>query len=72
MCTFRALRDYDEIGPDGFNRHAIHHGEREFFSHANALAGLLLLVGRLREFKWLGDKHPEIFLPPAGPAPTPA
>ncbi len=74
MRTFRALRDYDEIGPDGLNRHATHHGEREFLSHANALAlaALLLLVGQPREFKWLCDKHPEIFLPPADPAPTPA
>jgi hypothetical protein len=47
--------------PDGFNRHATQHGERNFFSKANALAGLLLLVGWLREFKWLEANHPQVF-----------
>jgi hypothetical protein len=38
-----------------------HWGERKFFSKANALAGLLLLVGWLREFRWLNENHRQVF-----------
>jgi hypothetical protein len=61
VSTARALQNYGDVQPDGFNRHATQHGERNFFSKANALAGLLLLVGWLREFKWLEANHPQVF-----------
>ena len=62
MCTARALAQYDENSlPEGFNRHATNHGERACFSDANALAGMLLLVGWLREFRWFADHHPQMF-----------
>ncbi len=62
MCTAKALAQYDATSlPDGFNRHATNHGERRCFSDANALAGMLLLVGWLREFRWFADHHPEMF-----------
>ena len=68
-CTAKALAQYDEDSlPEGFNRHATHHGERACFSDANALAGMLLLVGWLREFRWFADHHPEMLRPPAGAA----
>jgi hypothetical protein len=60
-CTATALIDTEDANPNGFNRHATQHGNREFFSRANALAGVLLLVGWLREFKWLADNHPRLF-----------
>jgi hypothetical protein len=64
MCTAKALAPYDENSlPEGFNRHATNHGERAWFSDANALAGMLLLVGWLREFRWFADHHPEMFRP---------
>jgi hypothetical protein len=59
VSTARALTNYTEVDPAGFNRHATQHGERSFFSQSNALAALLLLVGWLREFKWVAEYHPE-------------
>jgi hypothetical protein len=61
VSTARALQNYGDVQPDAFNRHATQHGERRFFSKANALGGLLLLVGWLREFKWLEANHPQVF-----------
>lgn len=61
-CTARALSNYNEVSPDeGFNRHATQHGERAFFSASNALAAMLLLVGWLRELKWLVE-HPDVIV----------
>jgi hypothetical protein len=66
MCTAKALAQFDErMLPEGFNRHATQHGERACFSDANALAGILLLVGWLREFGWFAAHHPEMFRPAA-------
>jgi hypothetical protein len=62
MCTARALAQYDSGSiPVGFNRHATQHGERTCFTDANALSGMLLLIGWLREFRWFADHHPEMF-----------
>jgi hypothetical protein len=61
VSTARALQNYGDVQPAGFNRHGTQHGERQFFSKANALEGLLLLVGWLREFKWLAMNHPHVF-----------
>lgn len=53
LCSARALAKYEPgYPPETFNRHASLHGERKSYSQANALVGLLLLVGWLREFKW--------------------
>jgi hypothetical protein len=57
MCTAKGLA----MVPQGFNRHATQRGDRDAFSDANALAGLLLLSGWLREFRWFADHHPEAF-----------
>jgi len=63
MCTAKALTQFHrgDALPDGFNRHATQHGVRDCFSDANALAGMLLLVGWLREFRWFADHHPQMF-----------
>jgi hypothetical protein len=61
VATAKALTNFEAVLPDGFTRHATQHGERSFFSQSNALSGLLLLVGWLREFKWLSDNQPEVF-----------
>jgi hypothetical protein len=61
LCTARALTDTDRVAGPGFYRHPTQHGERSFFTPANSLAGLLLLVGWVRELKWLSEKHPELF-----------
>jgi hypothetical protein len=67
MCTVKALAQYrsGEPLPVGFNRHATLHGERACFSDANALSGMLLLIGWLREFRWFADHHPRMFRAPA-------
>jgi hypothetical protein len=63
-CTARALIDTEDASPEGFNRHATLHGHRSFFSDANALTGVMLLVGWIREFKWISDHHPQMFISP--------
>jgi hypothetical protein len=72
MCTARALAQYDENSlPEGFNRHATNHGERACFSDANALAGMLLLVGWLREFRWFATIIPRCSIRPSSNAGCP-
>jgi hypothetical protein len=61
ICTVTALTDIDSASPQLFNRHGTQHGERRFFSQSNALGGLLLLVGWVREFTWLAEHHPDVF-----------
>jgi hypothetical protein len=61
LCTAKALTDTKRVTEPGFYRHATQHGERSFFAPANSLAALMLLVGWVRELKWLSEKHPELF-----------
>ena len=60
IATAKALTNMDIAGP-GFNRHGTQQRDRAFFSKPNAIAGLLLLIGWLRELRWLRDHHPEVF-----------
>jgi hypothetical protein len=60
VCSAKALLNYAGDPPKTFNRHATQHGERQSFSQANALAGMLLLVGWLREFRWEEENHPHV------------
>jgi hypothetical protein len=60
VCSAKALLSYVGDPPKTFNRHATQHGERQSFSQANALAGMLLLVGWLREFRWVEENHPNV------------
>jgi hypothetical protein len=59
LAAARALRRTQTVSPQGFNRNATQHGMREFFSESNAMAGMLLLVGWLRELKWWTDRAPD-------------
>ncbi len=68
LCTATALTDIEKVELDGFNRHGTQHGQRSFFSEANALAGMLLLVAWVREIKWLADNYPQLFAPRDSPA----
>lgn len=61
LCTARTLTDPDRVTAPGFYRHPTQHGERPYFSSANSLAALMLLVGWVRELKWLSDNHPDLF-----------
>lgn len=61
LCTARALTDTKRVTEPGFYRHATQHGERSFFTSANSLAALMLLIGWVRELKWLSEKHPDLF-----------
>jgi len=61
LCTAKALTDTDRVEGAGFYRHATQHGDRSFFNPANSLSALLLLVGWVRELKWLNEAHPEFF-----------
>jgi len=61
VAAAKALTNFESFLPDGFNRHASQYGARRFLSQSNALSGLLLLVGWLREFKWVSDNQPEVF-----------
>jgi hypothetical protein len=56
VCTARALTDIHKAQLAGFNRHGTQHGDRRFFSQANALCALLLLLGWIREFTWLDER----------------
>ena len=60
LCTVRALTDIERARPEPFNRHGTQHGDRRFFSKANALTGLLLLAGWIREFTWIAENHPDV------------
>lgn len=60
LCTAKALLNTKKAVP-GFNRHGTQHGDPAFFSPANTLCGLLLLVAWLRELKWFAEHHPEVF-----------
>jgi hypothetical protein len=62
LATARALIDIDKADRHPFNRHGTQHGGRTFFSQANALAGLLLVVGWIREFTWTAERHPEVLI----------
>ena len=55
VCTVKTLTDIPRADLEGFNRHGTQHGDRRFFSQANALGGLLLLAGWIREFAWLNE-----------------
>jgi hypothetical protein len=61
LCTARALTDTDRVTEPGFYRHGTQHGERSFFTPANSLSALMLLIGWVRELKWLGEKHRDLF-----------
>jgi hypothetical protein len=62
VCTVKALTDIHRgAEPELFNRHGTQHGDRRFFSQANAVGGLLLLVGWIREFAWLSEHRPDLF-----------
>lgn len=49
------------LNPEGFNQHATEHGARSRYARTNALVGLLLLAGLLREFVWLAENRPDVF-----------
>jgi hypothetical protein len=57
VCSARALTDIAKTTTNGFNRHGTQHGDRKFFSASSALAGLLLLVGWIREFTWVSETY---------------
>ena len=62
VCTVKALTDIHRgAEPQLFNRHGTQHGDRRFFSRSNAVGGLLLLVGWIREFAWLAEHRPDLF-----------
>jgi hypothetical protein len=62
VCTVKALTDIHRgAEPQLFNRHGTQHGDRRFFSQSNAVGGLLLLVGWIREFAWLAEHRPDLF-----------
>jgi hypothetical protein len=62
VCTVKALTDIHRgAEPHLFNRHGTQHGDRRFFSQSNAVGGLLLLVGWIREFTWLSEHRPDFF-----------
>ena len=62
VCTVKALTDIHRgAQPQLFNRHGTQHGDRRFFSQSNAVGGLLLVVGWIREFAWLAEHRPDLF-----------
>jgi hypothetical protein len=61
LCTAKALTDTRRVTDPGFYRHATQHGELSYFTPANSLAALMLLIGWVRELKWLSEKHPDLF-----------
>jgi hypothetical protein len=61
VCTAKALTNTRAASSAVFNRHGTQHGLRAFFSAANAMGGMLLLVGWLRELKWFDEHYEDVF-----------
>jgi hypothetical protein len=60
VATANALTD-TKFAPSGFNRHGTQHGNPAYLTQPSMLGAALLVVGWLRELRWLEDNEPVTF-----------
>jgi hypothetical protein len=60
VATANALTD-TKFAPSGFNRHGTQHGNPAYLTEPSMLGAALLVVGWLRELRWLEENDPATF-----------